>query len=473
MQNKKVYINTFGCQMNVYDTGRMFEMLAGENYEPTDSYWRADLVILNTCAIREKAVQKVYSFLGCMTGIKRRKPNMILAVTGCVAQQQSEKLSARFEGVNLVLGTHAIHRLPEYLRRIEQGETRLIDVEMTTDIDAAETGSVPLQQADLSSFVTIMRGCDNFCTYCVVPYVRGRENSRKPERIIEEIRNLVAAGAREVTLLGQNVNSYGIKEGLCRFPELLERVHAIDGLQRIRFVTSHPKDLSDDLIDAFGRLDKLCNHIHLPVQSGSNRMLKRMNRKYTRELYMEQVARLREVRPEIAITTDFIAGFPGETVEDFEQTLDLIAQVRFDTLFAFAYSDRPEAPASRFDEKVDSDEKNRRLRALLDFQAQITRQVYDSLVGRTYQVLVEGLSKRGAQQDSSDRSVAVEFSGRSSENRIINFVSETGDVINEDNLYGRLVPIRVERACANSLWGRYTPDLSEKVQIEGGQIHAA
>lgn len=482
MKTQTVYINTFGCQMNVYDTNRMENMLTAVGYTLTDSFLKADLVIVNTCAIREKAVQKVHSFLGRICGIKRHRPSMIIAVTGCVAQQQSAWLAERFEGLDLVLGTHAVSKLIRYLDSIKQGSGPIIDVSMTAEIDSTEIDSTEIDStksdnaaaiktADISSFVTIMRGCDNFCTYCVVPYVRGREASRRPERIIAEIEALVRAGAREVTLLGQNVNSYGQKEGLCSFPQLLSDIHDINGLLRIRFVTSHPKDLSDELISAFASLPKLANHIHLPVQSGSDRVLSKMNRKYTRNHYMQRVAKLREARPDIAITTDFIAGFPGETETDFDDTLELIRQVRFDTLFAFEYSDRPEAPAARFGGKVDAVEKKRRLREILDVQAGVTDDIYQGLVGSTQTVLVEGKSRK-------PRQAAVEMSGRSSENRIVNFIGSDAALADIDLLEGQLVAVSIEKACANSLWGSRIPDPqglnpAASLQPKGGKTNAA
>lgn len=459
--------------MNVYDSDRMLRLLSKSGYVPTDSYGAADLVVVNTCAIREKAVQKVYSFVGRICGIKRRRPNLILAVTGCVAQQQSREITGRFEGVDLVLGTHAVDRLPEYVAQFENTGSRIVDVAMTTEIDSRETAHPDAPAADMSSFVTIMRGCDNFCTYCVVPYVRGRETSRKPEKIIEEVREKVAAGAREVTLLGQNVNSYGKKEGMCSFAELLDQVNAVDGLERIRFVTSHPKDLSDELTRAFGRLDKLCNHIHLPVQSGADRILKKMNRRYTRADYLERVARLRAVRPDIAISTDFIVGFPGESENDFAQTLDLLDEVGFDTLFAFEYSDRPEAPARRFSGKVAAGEKNRRLKALLDRQAQITRRTYEQLVGQTHTVLVEGFSKKRRQEESEAAGPGAELSGRSSENRIVNFLCDGETDCHLEDVKGRLVSVKIEKACANSLWGRCPADPDASGLIKGGKVNAA
>ncbi len=473
MKTKKAYINTFGCQMNVYDTHRMENMLAAAGYATTDSFWRADLVIVNTCAIREKAVQKVYSFLGRICGIKRHKPGIILAVTGCVAQQQSQWLAERFAGVDLILGTHAVTRLVPYLEQLGPENRPIIDVAMRTEIDPpADDVAEKIENADISSFVTIMRGCDNFCTYCVVPYVRGRETSREPSRIHAEVEALVRAGAREVTLLGQNVNSYGKKEALCGFPELLRQIHDIEGLLRIRFVTSHPKDLSDGLIDAFAKLPKLANHVHLPVQSGANRILSKMNRRYTRDHYMQRVAALREARPDIAISTDFIAGFPTETEADFEDTIDLIQKVRFDTLFAFEYSDRPEAPAARFNGKIDSLEKKHRLRKILDVQADVTADIYHNLVGSTQTVLVEGKSKKPRQD-------IVEMSGRSSENRIVNFVCASSGLEKETDLMeGQLVNVHIERACANSLWGRFVPDTAglkpaAPLSMKGGKTNAA
>ncbi len=484
-QTRQVMIQTLGCQMNVYDSERMTAMLLDMGYTLTDSPWKADLVIVNTCAIREKAEQKVFSSVGRLCGIKRRRPGMRIAVAGCVAQHQAQKIADRFDGVNLILGTRVIHRLPAHIRTLESGEARIVDVEMPDDRAAeplgrdAETAIVPqgqnIESGGISRYVTIMRGCDNFCAYCVVPYVRGREASRPPERIVSEVKELVAAGAREVTLLGQNVNSYGKKEGLCSFAGLLERVSKVEGLERIRFVTSHPKDLSDELVAAFGAVDKLCNHIHLPVQSGANPVLKRMNRKYTRETYMERIEKLRSVRPDIAVTTDFIVGFPGESREDFEMTLALLGEVEFDTLFAFAYSDRPQAPARRFDGKVDPAEKHARLRELLDSQEQITKRIYESLVGRTMNVLVEGVSKHGRNTEGADMQAPVEMSGRSPENRIVNFeVAPGSDMHEPESLVGKIIPVVIDRACANSLKGKM-PANGSAVQDtnKGGKIHAA
>jgi tRNA-2-methylthio-N6-dimethylallyladenosine synthase len=472
MKRKKLYINTIGCQMNVYDSGKMADMLNADNYVLTDDYADADLIVVNTCAIREKAVQKVYSFLGRLKSLKKKKPGLKLVVAGCVAQQQGAKLIERFPQLDIVLGTHAVHQLPALVRSRDTSLTPVVATAMTDQIDDPDAGDIPpVRRGDVSGFVTIMRGCDNYCTYCVVPYVRGREISRRPETIIAEIEGLVGTGIREITLLGQNVNSYGVKEKLTSFPELLAMVNKIDGLERIRFVTSHPKDLSDALIASFGSLDKLCNHIHLPVQSGSNRMLKKMNRKYTRESYLEKIETLRSVSPGIALTSDFIVGFPGESDEDFRDTLRLIEQVGFDSVFAFEYSDRPEAPAARFTDKIDPAVKHRRLQELFSLQKEITRQKHQELVGQTFSVLVEGASKNHLKKPMT--ASPVELTGRTSENRIVNFDGLPEWGIDIDRLKGQTVDVEITKAYSNSLWGVFVQHQVKLTTPEGGHSHVA
>lgn len=458
-KSPKVYIHTIGCQMNVYDSGQMMAHLGATGFETADDADQADLIIVNTCAIREKAVQKMASFLGRFADAKKKRPGTRLVVAGCVAQQQGRKILERFPYVDIVLGTHALADLPLLLEQIEAGAGPRVAIEMDeapekTDADRMRR----FHQTGISDFVTIMRGCDNYCTYCVVPYVRGREASRTPGDIVSEIRARVASGMKEVTLLGQNVNSYGLKEGLCSFVTLLEKVNRIDGLERIRFVTSHPKDLSQELIQAFSRLDKLCHHIHLPVQSGSDRILKKMNRRYTAADYLDKIRRLREAVPDIAVTTDIILGFPSETAPDFEQTLELIRQVAYDSLFAFAYSDRPDAPARRFPEKVPAEEKNRRLQELFALQESLSRRKQAALVGRTLDVLVEGESKKQQKLDGSDHLArAAELSGRSSGNRIVNFSCPAESGLDIRDIKGHIIPIKIEKAFANSLWGVPAP----------------
>ena len=325
----------------------------------------------------------------------------------------------------------------------------------------------------VSTFVTIMRGCDNFCTYCVVPHVRGRETSRHPDRIMEEIRGLVQAGVREVTLLGQNVNSYGKKEGLCSFPELLTRVNSIEGLLRIRFTTSHPKDFGRDLIAAFKTNEKVCNHIHLPVQSGSDRILKRMNRKYTRELYLDKITKLKDTCPGIAITSDIIVGFPGETEADFNDTMDLIRMVQFDGLFAFAYSDRPNAPAVHFKNKISEADKRKRLQTLLDLQENFTRMKNETLVGSVEPILVEGTSKKQSSGRFNHRQQTIQWTGRTSTNKIVNFY-HSDNPQNCAKIYpGKIIRTKIEEAYAHSLWGKPVEAKSATGKLKGEESYAA
>ena len=432
--------------MNVYDSELFARILEPLDYIQTNKLEDADLVIVNTCSIRKKAEEKAFSFLGRTQKIKKKNPDLIVAIGGCVAQQEGKKIIARIPAVDIVFGTGAIPKLPKIIQQFETTGKKIVDIEM----DSGIAESMPIGDDDgtsaISKFVTIMRGCDNFCTYCIVPYVRGRENSRAPENIVDEIQRLVASGTKEITLLGQNVNSYGLKEDLCSFPELLRRVSEIDGLERIRFATSHPKDMSDELIEAYGTIGKLCSHVHLPVQSGSDKILDKMNRKYTRELYMSRIDRLRKVRPDIAVSSDIIVGFPGETDEDFNETMDLVRTIEFDSLFAFKYSDRPNAPAVQFLNKVDEDVKRQRLERLLILENTISKKNNKEYVGRIVEVLVEGTSKRHGKDGNIQRS------GRTSTNKVVNFTideeSETGGP-----LAGTLVNVIIENALEHSLIG--------------------
>jgi len=447
-QHRYLYIHTIGCQMNVYDSGQIENLLRPQGYLPTPFPEKADVIIINTCAIREKAEQKVFSFLGRLADLKRKKPHLKLGVGGCVAQQEGRKILNRMPHVDFVFGTRAISRLPGIIDQVKQKHCRIVDIDMALEHEENEPKSILKEDDNTTRFVTIMRGCDNFCAYCVVPYVRGREISRHPDHILEEIRNLVHAGVHEVTLLGQNVNSYGKKEGLCSFSELLFRVNNIKGLLRIRFTTSHPKDLSEDLIYAFRDLEKLCNHIHLPIQSGSDRILKRMNRKYTRGEYYKKIEKFRSVCPDIAVTTDIIVGFPGETEQDFGETLKLIKSVEYDSLFAFKYSDRPNAPAARFSDKISENEKKDRLSRVLELQKIITGRRNTALVGSVQTVLVHGHSKRNGKLQS------VQWSGRTPANKIVNFTDSGTDKALGKNLIGRMVSVRIDTALTHSLRGK-------------------
>jgi tRNA-2-methylthio-N6-dimethylallyladenosine synthase len=464
---------TIGCQMNVYDAEQIAARLRGIGYGLTRSPEKADLIIVNTCTIREKAEQKVYSFLGRLDRLKRSKQDLIIGVGGCVAQQEGTDLLRRVPQVDLVFGTKAIDRLPNLVEKIALKKCRIVDIEMTKDISDTGLQPAPDDATAVSRFVTIMQGCDNYCTYCVVPYVRGREASRHPDRILDDIQNLVSAGVKEVVLLGQNVNSYGQKQGLCTFPELLALINDIDGLSRIRFTTSHPKDLSDDLMTAFGRLDKLCRHIHLPVQSGSNIILKKMKRKYSREIYLEKVGKLRNICPDIAVTSDMIVGFPGETADDFQASLDLIKRIEFDGLFAFKYSDRPNAAAARFSKKIPEQEKNRRLQEVLQLQQHFTTSKNKALEGSTQLILVEGMSKRQGKKGLSRNVGNVQWTGRTSTNKTVNFCLSEAAASLEKNIVGQEIEVRIVKAFLHSLRGEPVNLYTRPVGLRGENSHVA
>ncbi|MGM0643908.1 MAG: tRNA (N6-isopentenyl adenosine(37)-C2)-methylthiotransferase MiaB, partial [Thermodesulfobacteriota bacterium] len=364
----RAYIYTIGCQMNVYDSEKLGGVLRRLGYAGTDSLKDADIVVCNTCSIRNKAQEKAFSFLGTLAKLKKVKPHLISVMAGCVAQQEGERAFRRLPHLDIVLGTQAFSRFADHIRSVQTGRSRIADTDSSSSIYESVPDSAALEKEKVSRFVTIMQGCENFCTYCVVPYVRGRERSRDAAAIVREIEILADQGVAEVTLLGQNVNSYGQKEGTSSFAGLLEMISNISGIKRIRFATSHPKDLSDELIHAVNDLEKVCPHVHLPVQSGSDRILKKMNRGYTTRRYIERVSELRRICGEIAISSDFIAGFPSETMDDFQKSLDLVREIEFDSIFAFSYSDRPNAPASKFSGHIDEQEKLDRLNALLKLQ---------------------------------------------------------------------------------------------------------
>jgi len=442
--------------MNVYDSEQISARLKPLGYQPVTSVEKADLIIVNTCAIREKPEQKLFSFLGRLPPLKRKNPDLIIGVGGCVAQQEGAAILKRMPHVDLVFGTHAIGRLADNIRRIALKKHRIADIEMYADIDLIDSATPENYNRDVSRFVTIMQGCDNYCTYCVVPYVRGREISRPPHQIVDEINALVNTGVREVILLGQNVNSYGKKEGSVTFAKLLTQIGAIKGLDRIRFTTSHPADLGDDLIAAFQTHAKLCHHIHLPVQSGSDKILKRMNRKYTCASYLKKIDKLRVACPDIAITSDIIVGFPGESEHEFKETCNLLERVEYDGLFAFKYSDRPNAPAARFSEKVSEGEKQERLSAILALQERYTVKKNRALVNSELIVLVEGFSK---QHNGCDHEEAtMQYSGRLSSNKIVNFImrgdKHTAPKHGErTGLKGKLIRVKIDKALSHSLKG--------------------
>jgi tRNA-2-methylthio-N6-dimethylallyladenosine synthase len=439
--------------MNVYDSEQIAMLLATVGYEQTAALDDADLIIVNTCTVRAKAEQKAFSFLGRLAKLKRHKKRLIIGVGGCVAQQEGQRILERLPAIDLVFGTQAIERLPHLIQQIEGRHCRIVDIDMVETPDISDSLVGHQEPSQVSKFVTIMRGCDNYCAYCVVPFVRGRETSRQPESIMREIKALVDNGVKEVTLLGQNVNSYGKNQNLCSFAELLSMISEVEGLLRIRFTTSHPKDLGTDLISGFKDINKLCSHIHLPVQSGSNRILKRMNRNYTREQYLDKVAELRDTCPQIAITSDIIVGFPGENKTDFDQTLQLVEMVEFDGLFAFQYSDRPPAPAVKLPDKISTSIISNRLQVILAFQDQLTRNKNQQLVGSTQWVMTDGLSKKEASVSPAGSDPSLQWTGRTSTNKIVNFYVDES-TSNSLNLTGKMVGIHIDKGYSHSLSGR-------------------
>jgi tRNA-2-methylthio-N6-dimethylallyladenosine synthase len=434
--HKHVYIETYGCQMNEHDSERMLRLLESFQYLETEDPKQADLILINTCSVREKPEHKVYSALGRFKKLKEEK-GTIIGVAGCVAQQEGNKLLDRVPYLDMVIGTHAIPMLPQLLQRIEVSEERVCEISFSQNGKYLEAVLPERPVGKVKSYVTIMQGCDHFCSFCIVPYVRGREKSRSSREIIEEVKHLAKMGVKEVCLLGQNVNGYGkgLEEKIS-FSELLERINEMEGIKRIRFTTSHPKDLSEELIQAFSKLPKLCEHIHLPFQSGSNKILKAMHRGYSRESYLEKIDCLKEVCPSIAISADVIVGFPGEDEEDFNATLDLMKRVQFDDLFSFKYSPRRGTRAAQFPDHIDEKVKQERLSILQTLQKEITIKKNQAFEGRVEEVLVEGRSKQ------SDQDVT----GRTRSNKIANF---EGDL----SLFGKLVPVRITRAYPHSLRG--------------------
>ena len=432
---RSYHIITFGCQMNEHDSERMAGILEAQGFIPAASPEDAEMVILNTCSIREKAEQKFYSELGRLSHLRQKDGSSVtIAVAGCIAQQEGKKLLSRTPSVDLVIGPSDIARLSDLVEQVDRHDGPIVATGGDPDY---HTKLVPSLRTDgLKAWVSIMYGCDNFCTYCVVPYLRGRERSRPPRDIVNEVRELAAKGYREVTLLGRNVNSYG--KGLdpaCSFPELLRQVQDVDGIVRVRFVTSHPRDLSDQLIGAIRDLPKVCEWIHLPVQSGSDRVLASMNRRYTGAEYREKVRRLRSAVPDMTITTDIIAGFPGETDDDFTDTLELLRDVGYDNIFAFKYSERPHTKALELPGHLAEEVKEARLERIFALQKEITLRRNQRHIGTVQEVLVEGASKKGGLQ-----------SGRTRGNMVVNFPGPA-------DLRGSLVSVRITAAAPNSLSG--------------------
>ncbi len=422
---RKMFISTFGCQMNAHDSEKLQGMLSQMGYETAESEQEADIIVYNTCCIRENAENKVYGNLGYLKNMKAKKPDLKIILCGCMMQQDSviSTIKEKYRHVNLIFGTFNLHRFPELLNTAIESNSLIIDVwKEHTDI----VEDLPVERKyKFKSSVNIMYGCDNYCSYCIVPYVRGRERSRKPEDIVAEIKNLVADGIIEVCLLGQNVNSYGKEHGIT-FAQLLREINKIDGLERIRFMTSHPKDLSDELIEAIKDCQKICKHIHLPLQSGSSEILKKMNRKYTREHYCELVTKLRKSIPDIAITTDIIVGFPGETEEDFAETVDIIKEVKFSSAFTFQFSKRTGTPAAKMDEQIPQDTVTDRFNRLLDELKPISAQCNQSMVGTVQKVLPEEINKQNPEL----------LTGRTDNNSLVHFKADP-------SLIGKPVDVKI------------------------------
>jgi len=433
----KYCIETWGCQMNEEDSEKLSGMLKGLGYIRTDVKEEASIIIFNTCCVRENAELKVYGNLGELKRLKKKNNDLIIAVCGCMMQQEgmAESILKKYPYVDIIFGTHNSHRLPEYISRVKQEGKSIIEI-MSKEEGIIE--GIPIdRESSFKGFVTIMYGCNNFCTYCIVPFVRGRERSRKPEDIIKEIKDLVAVGYKEITLLGQNVNSYG--KGLepeINFAQLLRMINEVEGIERIRFMTSHPKDLSDDVIDAIAECKKLCEQIHLPVQSGSSSLLKRMNRHYDREQYLQLVEKIKKRIPGVALSTDIIVGFPGETEEDFEDTLSLVKIVQFDLAFTFIYSKRKGTPAYDIEEQITEETKHKRFNRLVAAVNEGCAARNKEYQDKTVEVLVEGVSKN----DSS------KLMGRTRTGKLVNFYGDESNV-------GKLVQVKITEALSFSLNG--------------------
>ncbi len=428
---KKLFIKTYGCQMNVYDSERMAEALGGEGYVETDRPDDADMILLNTCHIREKAAEKVYSELGRFRSLKAGKPDLKIGVAGCVAQAEGAEIMARQPLVDLVVGPQSYHRLPELERKARAGE-KALDTEFPEEDKFDHLAKRPKAQRGPTAFLTVQEGCDKFCAFCVVPYTRGAEVSRPADQVLREARDLVDRGVREITLLGQNVNAYHGHEG--GLAGLIWALNDLDGLERIRFTTSHPNDMDDALIEAHGTCEKLMPYLHLPVQSGSDRILKRMNRKHTAEAYIRLIERIRAARPDLLLSGDFIVGFPEETDADFADTMALIETVGYGQAYSFKYSTRPGTPAAER-AQVDEDVKNARLQALQALLRTQQKAAQDAMVGRTVRVLFEKPGREAGQMvGKSEYLHAVHVSG-------------------DDIAPGDLRPVRITASNANSLSG--------------------
>lgn len=432
---KTFHITTFGCQMNEHDSGVMAGMLLEKGFTPVKERKDADVAIINTCSVRENADKRFFGTLGQLKRRKTENPDFLVCVCGCMMQQQHviDTIKAKYPWVDIIFGTHNIHQFPELIDNALAEKKK--QVEIWPDGGEIVEGLPAKRLHQSKALVNIMFGCNNFCTYCIVPYTRGRERSRRPEEILREVRALAADGVKEIMLLGQNVNSYQGQGGV-DFADLIYMLNEVEGLERIRFMTSHPKDLSDRLIQAFVDCDKLCKNIHLPVQSGSSRILKKMNRHYDKEKYLNLVGRLQKAVPGITMSTDIIVGFPGETEEDFEETLNLARTVRYDSAFTFLYSIRKGTPAEKYEDQIPEDVKHERFNRLVEQINTISAEKNAAYVGTVQQVLVEGPSKTGSRT----------FAGRTDGFKLVNF---RGDA----SMIGKIIDVKITKSNTFSLEG--------------------
>lgn len=432
--SRTFHITTFGCQMNEHDSEVIDGLLTERGFSSVKERKDASIVIINTCSVRDNADKRFFGTLGQLKKRKESDPSFIVCVCGCMMQQQRvvDTIKAKYPWVDVIFGTNSIHHIPELIEKVAIEKEKVVDIiENTEEI----VEGLPAKRLfDHKALVNIMFGCNNFCTYCIVPYTRGREKSREPEAIVAEVKGLVADGVKEIMLLGQNVNSYDGNG--TSFAELLKMLNDVDGLERIRFMTSNPKDLSDELIEAFAVCDKLCRNLHLPIQSGSNGVLKRMNRKYTREDYLKLIEKLRKTVPDITLSTDIIVGFPGETNEDFEETLSIVKEVEYDSAFTFIYSIRKGTPAEKFEDQIEESEKHRRFDLLVNAVNEISEKKNKAYQDRVEKVLVDGISK-------NDKST---LTGRTDGFKLVNFAGKK-------ELIGSIVDVKITDAKTFSLFG--------------------
>ncbi|SEK36527.1 tRNA-i(6)A37 thiotransferase enzyme MiaB [Colwellia chukchiensis] len=444
--SKKLYIKTWGCQMNEYDSQKMAELLdSTHGFELAEEAEDADVILLNTCSIREKAQEKVFHQLGRWKNLKENKPELVIGVGGCVASQEGDAIRQRAPYVDMVFGPQTLHRLPEMIQQVTGTKSPVVDVSFP---EIEKFDRLPEPKAEgATAFVSIMEGCSKYCTFCVVPYTRGEEVSRPLDDVLYEIAQLAEQGVREVNLLGQNVNGYRgeMHDGsICRFSELLRLIATIDGIDRIRYTTSHPIEFTDDIIDVYADVPELVSHLHLPVQSGSDRILTQMKRGHTAIEYKSQIRKLKKVRPDICMSSDFIIGFPGETDEDFEATMNLIKAVDFDLSFSFIYSARPGTPAADMVDDISDDVKKQRLQILQDRISQQALRIARNMLNTEQRILVEGPSKKNP----------MELRGRTENNRIVNFVAP-------HTVIGQFVDVKITDVYANSLRGELVRQESE------------